>query len=55
VVKNASVQEPLSMEPAALSFVIPSEGEGSAVPRTLPGNVFERAWWRDLRFPSRSG
>jgi hypothetical protein len=24
----------------ALSFVIPSEAEGSAVPRTLPGNVF---------------
>jgi hypothetical protein len=23
-----------------LSFVIPSEAEGSAVPRTLPGNVF---------------
>jgi hypothetical protein len=24
----------------ALSFVIPSEAEGSAVPRTFPGNVF---------------
>jgi hypothetical protein len=24
----------------ALSFVIPSVAEGSAVPRTLPGNVF---------------
>jgi hypothetical protein len=24
----------------ALSFVIPSEAEGSAVPRTSPGNVF---------------
>jgi hypothetical protein len=24
----------------ALPFVIPSEAEGSAVPRTLPGNVF---------------
>jgi hypothetical protein len=26
----------------ALSFVIPSEAEGSAVPRTLPGNVFRQ-------------
>jgi hypothetical protein len=25
---------------ATLSFVIPSEAEGSAVPRTSPGNVF---------------
>jgi hypothetical protein len=36
----------------ALSFVIPSEAEGSAVPRTCPGNVFRQsvAQWRDLRF-----
>ena len=27
----------------ALSFVIPSAAEGSAVPRTIPGNVFDRA------------
>src|ERR1700730_12777322 len=27
----------------ALPFVIPSEAEGSAVPRTSPGNVFDRA------------
>jgi hypothetical protein len=25
---------------AALPFVIPSAAEGSAVPRTIPGNVF---------------
>jgi hypothetical protein len=36
----------------ALSFVIPSEAEGSAVPRTFTGNVFRQsaAEWRDLRF-----
>jgi hypothetical protein len=36
----------------ALSFVIPSEAEGSAVPRTFRGNVFLQsvAQWRDLRF-----
>jgi hypothetical protein len=28
---------------AALSFVIPSEAEGSAVPRTLRGNVFRQS------------
>jgi hypothetical protein len=27
----------------ALSFVIPSEAEGSAVPRTFPGNVFRQS------------
>jgi hypothetical protein len=39
----------------ALPFVIPSEAEGSAVPRTTPGNVFRQseAQWRDLRFPLR--
>jgi hypothetical protein len=30
-------------ESAALPFVIPSEAEGSAVPRTITGNVFDRA------------
>src|SRR5712664_482950 len=25
-------------------FVIPSEAEGSAVPRSLPGNVFRQSW-----------
>jgi hypothetical protein len=30
-------------ETTTLSFVIPSEAEGSAVPRTLPGNAFDRA------------
>jgi hypothetical protein len=37
-------------ETVALSFVIPSEAEGSAVPRTFRGNVFDRARARDLRF-----
>jgi len=27
----------------AFPFVIPSEAEGSAVPRTIPGNVFRTA------------
>jgi hypothetical protein len=38
----------------ALPFVIPSEAEGSAVPRTSLGNVFRPsvAQWRDLRFSS---
>jgi hypothetical protein len=42
-----------------LSFVIPSEAEGSAVPRTFPGNagfspqkkLSSRPERRDLRFP----
>jgi hypothetical protein len=36
----------------ALPFVIPSVAEGSAVPRTIPGNVFRQsvAEWSDLRF-----
>jgi hypothetical protein len=39
----------------ALSFVIPSEAEGPAVPRTLRGNVFRQsvAQRRDLRFSFR--
>jgi hypothetical protein len=40
VMKNASVQQLLSIEPLPFPFVIPSEAEGSAVPRTFPGNVF---------------
>ena len=41
----------------ALSFVIPSEAERSAVPRTFPGNVFRRsvAEWRDLRLLTFAG
>jgi hypothetical protein len=35
---------------AALPFVIPSEAEGSAVQRTSPGNVFDRAYRRNLLF-----
>jgi hypothetical protein len=39
VMKNASVQQPLSMNRRPL-LVIPSVAEGSAVPRTFRGNVF---------------
>jgi hypothetical protein len=38
--KNASVRQPTLYETVVLSFVIPSEAEGSAVPRTLLGNDF---------------
>jgi hypothetical protein len=31
-----------------LSFVIPSEAEGSAVPRTFPGYVFSAEWSASL-------
>jgi hypothetical protein len=31
---------------ATLPFVIPSEAEGSAVLRTIPGNVFDRAQFK---------
>jgi hypothetical protein len=34
----------------ALPFVIPSEAEGSAVPRSIPGNVFHERSEVDLRF-----
>jgi hypothetical protein len=34
----------------ALPFVIPSEAEGSAVPRTIPGNVFSTE--RNPDFPA---
>jgi hypothetical protein len=33
--------QPLSLENAAVPFVIPSEAEGSAVQRTCPENVFD--------------
>src|ERR1700692_4390596 len=36
--KNASVQQPPFMNRRPFLFVIPSEAEGSAVPRTTPGN-----------------
>jgi len=36
----------------ALSFVIPSEAEGSAVPRTFRGHVFRQSGSVAERFPS---
>jgi hypothetical protein len=39
VMKNASVQQPPFPCNYPLLFVIPSEAEGSAVPRALPGNT----------------
>jgi hypothetical protein len=36
----------------ALPFVIPSEAEGSAVPRTIPGNVFR---WSEVRMTKERG
>jgi len=50
--KNAFHSETIFHKKVALSFVIPSEAEGSAVLRTLRGNVFleSAAQWRDLRF-----
>ena len=52
VMKNAFSPATALHGSAALSFVIPSEAEGSAVPRTIPGNVFRQgvAKWRDLLF-----
>ena len=41
--ENASVQQLLSIEPLPFPFVIPSEAEGSAVPRTFRGNVLTPA------------
>ena len=35
-----SAQQPLLAGNVALSFVIPSAAEGTALPRTLHGNVF---------------
>jgi hypothetical protein len=37
---NPSVQQPTLYGTIVLSFVIPSEAEGSAVLRTFRGNVF---------------
>ena len=34
----------------ALPFVVPSAAEGSAVPRTFPGNVSTERWGADLQF-----
>jgi hypothetical protein len=39
-VNLSSTQRPLSHGSVSLLFVIPSEAEGSAVPRAFPGNVF---------------
>jgi hypothetical protein len=39
VVLNRGVSETTFHRKVALSFVIPSEAEGSAVPRTSPGNA----------------
>jgi hypothetical protein len=41
---SASTESPSTAadESATLPFVIPSAAEGSAVPRTIPGNVFEK-------------
>jgi hypothetical protein len=41
--ENASVQQSLFIEPLPFPFVIPSEAEGSAVPRTFRGNVFRQS------------
>jgi hypothetical protein len=61
VAEGPAVRHPhkqIKRSPAALPFVIPSEAEGSAVPRTRLGNVFRPrqnchpdrsvAQWRDL-------
>jgi hypothetical protein len=41
--KNAFCQVTALHGSVALPFVIPSVAEGSAVPRTIPGNVFDKA------------
>jgi hypothetical protein len=41
--KKLFVQRPLSQGSVALLFVIPSAAEGSAVPRTFPGNTESRS------------
>jgi hypothetical protein len=48
------IQQPTFLYNYPLLFVIPSEAEGSAVPRTFLGNVFrpEQALRTDLRFKS---
>jgi hypothetical protein len=40
MMKNAFCAATVFDGNGALPFVIPSEAEGSAVPRTIPGNVF---------------
>jgi hypothetical protein len=42
VMKNALGPATTFHVTATLSFVIPSEAEGSAVPRTFRGNVFRQ-------------
>jgi hypothetical protein len=48
---KASRQQTASNGTAAVSFVIPSEAEGSAVQRTSPGNVL---WLRHTFLAGRS-
>jgi hypothetical protein len=50
VMKNTFCPPIALLGSIALPFVIPSVAEGSAVPRTIPGNVFRQsaAKWRDL-------
>src|ERR1700678_2020149 len=50
VMKNTFCPPTALLGSIALPFVIPSVAEGSAVPRTIPGNVFRQsvAKWRDL-------
>jgi hypothetical protein len=43
VMKKAFGSETTLHRKVALSFVIPSEAEGSAVPRTFLGNVFRQS------------
>ena len=43
VMKNAFSPATAPNGSVALPFVIPSAAEGSAVPRTLPGNVFRHS------------
>jgi hypothetical protein len=52
VVKNALCPATALPGSFALPFVIPTEAEGSAVPRTFHGNVFREgaAKWRDPLF-----
>jgi hypothetical protein len=50
VMKNAFCPATALHGSVTLPFVIPSEAEGSAVPRTIPGNVFRQHSARDLRF-----
>jgi hypothetical protein len=49
---SAVSQPPLLMESNPLPFVIPSAAEGSAVPRTLLGNVFRPLSVGSFGFPS---